>query len=437
MTGKSESAMRFHDTYDVLVAGGGPSGLIAAVAAARSGARTALIESHGFLGGTATAGMVAQIYGFFYGTERRIVGGLPFEFVQRLEQSGASTGFYDYTMAELTDFAVVARTLPFDPELYKCIADDFAQSAGVHLQYHTSVIDTIVDEDGRVAGGVTASNEGVRRLSAAVTIDCTGDGVVALRAGCSELPSDEVQPMTLCFRMGNVDLARYKALSREEKRRLVQRGLAEGRLFWQGMSVTPTPNAGEVLSLTSRVLNRSSRSAADVTAAEIEGRKQVRLTIDFLRENVPGFENARLVAIAPHIGIRETRRIRGVAMLDDDTVLRGMIPADTVALGGGPVDIHEAGGAAFKELRLPEGGPFGIPYGALIPAERSGLLVAGRCLSATRAAYSAVRHMGNCMAMGHAAGVAAALSIQRNLPPHQLPVAMLQEALQQQGAYLS
>src|SRR5690606_19027762 len=224
---------------------------------------------------------------------------------------------------------------------------------------------------------------------------------------------------------------------REEKRRLVKQGLAEGRLYWQGMSVTPTPNPGEVLSLTSRVRERSSRSIAEVTAAAIEGRTQVLRTLSFLRERVPGFEEARLVAIAPNMGIRETRRIRGRDLLDDRTVLQALLPEDTVALGGGPVDIHEAGGAEFKALRIPEGGPFGVPYGALVPADVDGMLVAGRCLSATRAAYSAVRHMGNCMAMGHAAGTAAALSAAREIAPHALPVGALRERLREQGAYLS
>src|SRR5690606_33115110 len=355
MTESKRAAHGADDSYDVLVAGGGPSGLIAAVAAARTGARTALIERCGFLGGTATAGMVAQLYGFYYSTERRIVNGIPFEFVEALQAAGASTGFYDYTMAELSDFALVARTLPFDPERYKIVADDFVLAAGVHLHYHTSVID-VLKEGRRVHGLVTASNEGIRRLRAKVVIDCTGDAVAALRAGCSEHPSDEVQPMTLCFRMANVDLPRFRALPREEKRRLVKQGLAEGRLYWQGMSVTPTPNPGEVLSLTSRVRERSSRSIAEVTAAEIEGRKQVLRTLSFLRERVPGFEEARLVAIAPNLGIRETRRIRGRDLLDDRTVLEGLLPEDTVALGGGPVDIHEAGGAEFKALRIPEGG---------------------------------------------------------------------------------
>lgn len=421
--------------YDVVVAGGGPAGFIAAVAAARMGARTVLIEKQGCLGGIATSGMVAQIYGCFFGAGRQIVAGIPMEFLERVQAAGGSTGFYNYTMAELTDFGVLARTFPFDPEVYKWTADDFVLEAGVKVYYHT-LVTHVLKEGNRVRGVVAESNAGRLRLTADVVLDCTGDGAVAWRAGCEGLPQDEVQPMTLCFRMGNVDVQRFRSLPREEKKRLVQVGLSEGRLFWQGMSVTPTPNPGEVLSLISRVQGFDAKTIDGMTGAELEGRRQVRTIMSFLRERVPGFEEARLIAIAPVIGVRETRRIHGRAILDDETVLAGAIPDDTIALGAGPIDIHEAGGAGFKVLKMPENGPFGISYGCLLPKDVDGLLVAGRCLSAARQAYSAVRHMGNCMAMGHAAGVAAALSVKNGVAPHELPVTQVREVLADQGAYL-
>lgn len=194
--------------FDVIVIGGGPSGMMAATAAARCGARVALVENGGFLGGTATAAMVTQLFAFFH-DERQVVHGLPAEFAERLQAAGGTKGFSDYTMAALTNYPLTLKGLPFDPEVFKILADEFVLEAGVTPFYHSVGI-AVRKSGNRVEGVVVDTVDGPRFLEGYV-VDCTGHGTIAARAGAQELPSDDLQPMTMCFRLADVDLDRYNA----------------------------------------------------------------------------------------------------------------------------------------------------------------------------------------------------------------------------------
>lgn len=420
------------DVYDVVVVGGGPSGMMAAVAAARLGARTALVESAGFAGGTATAGMVGQLFAFYH-HDKLVVKGLPYELVERLEANQGTPGFQDYTMAALTDYPVTLKCLPFDPEVFKWVADDMLREAGVTVYYHSMGV-RVAQDGNRVEGAIIETVEGPKILKGFV-IDCTGNATLAVRAGAEEMVTDNLQPLTLSFRLVDVDPERFYKTTREERLRIVQKGLEEGSMFWRSFSFT-SPRPGEAICLFSRIRGKNGAKVRDLTEAEMEGRDQIRKLVSFFNREVPGFERAKLVAVASHVGVRETRRIRGDRILGDEEVLRGDLPEDSIAIGAGPVDVHDPQGMTFIAMKMPAA-PFGIPLGCLIPVGLTGMMVAGRSISSTRDANGGMRHMATCMAIGQAAGVAAALAARGTGDVRDVAVASVQAELRKQGAYLA
>jgi hypothetical protein len=397
--------------YDVVVAGGGASGLVAAVAAARSGARTALVERSGCLGGTATSGMVAQWIGLFNGNVR-CVGGIGFELTERVQAMGGSDGFRRYTLAEASANPVTITNFPFNPEVVKIAADEIARDAGVDVLLHTRVVRPLV-EGQRVQGLVLENVSGRGALRSGMLVDATGDAVLAAAAGVrcvGEEPElrHKRQPCTLVFRMSNVDVAGFRALPREQKRAIAIAGLKEGRLAWESLSFCSTPGELDAICLMSRIPGIDALDAGDLTRAEQIGRQQIKSIVQFLRERVPGFEKAILGGIAERVGIRETRRIVGRHTLTEKEIVGGVRFADAVALGAGPMDLHEAGGTGV-DLWMPPA-PFEIPLSCQLPQSMEGIVVTGRAISATREANGGARHMGTAMCLGHAAGVYAALA---------------------------
>jgi hypothetical protein len=405
--------------FDVVVAGGGASGLIAAVSASRLGARTLLIEHANCLGGTGTYSMVAQWIGF-YNRETRVVGGIAKEFAERVMALGGSDGFRQYLMAEASSSPIPIVHFAFNPETVKIAADALADSDNLTLRLHSRVVSTITHER-RVTGVVIEDISGRQAVSARMVIDATGDAVVALGAGVPMAPSElssptDVQPCTMMFRLSNVDVPAFRAIPRQAKRALALQGLAEGRIFWESLSFCSTPGNTDAICLMSRVSGVDATDAADLSRAEVEGRKQVGAILSFLRENVAGFERATLAAIAGHIGVRETRRIVGAYTLTESDILAARRFPDAIALGAGPLDIHETGGTGIA-LHVPEQ-PFEIPLRCLLPQTVRGLVVTGRAISASRAANGGARHMATAMAIGEAAGIVAALEAAQGKPAH-------------------
>lgn len=397
--------------YDVLVAGGGASGLIAAVSAARAGARVALVERSGCLGGTATQGMVAQYIGF-YNRETRVVGGLPYELTRRIRALGGSDGFNRYVLAEASSAPLPLINFPFNPEIVKIAADELAQEAGVDIRLHSQIVRPLVGER-QVEGVVIENVSGRSALRARVVVDATGDGSVAAASGVPYAGTEpelakKRQPCTLVFRMSNVDVKRFRAIPREEKRALALEGLKNGRIFWESLSFCSTPGGMDAVSLMSRIFDIDALDAADATRAEIVGRQQVKSIVRFLRERVPGFEHAMLAGIAARVGVRETRRIVGQHTLTEQDIVSGRRFEDAIALGAGPMDLHDPKGTGVA-LWAPEL-PFEIPLRCLLPQSVEGLVVTGRAMSATREANGGSRHMGTAMCLGEAAGLFAALA---------------------------
>jgi hypothetical protein len=405
----------------VLVAGGGPAGIAAAVAAARRGAQTCLIERYGFLGGMATAGLVNPFMPWHVG-RKPLVAGIFQEMLDRMEALGG--------------YGSRRAPTAFDPEAFKLAADRICQEAGVRVRLHTVFADVKL-EGRRIAGIGTESKSGREQWTAQAFVDCTGDADLAFRAG---VPGEEgrdgdhlTQPMTLNFRIAGVKVARMP--SREEINRLFDKAKAEGRVVCPRENVLwfHTTQPGVVHFNTTRVTGKSGVSAEDLTDAEIEARRQAHEVARFLISDVPGFEKAYLQQSAVQIGVRESRRIRGEYTLTGDDVVQARKFPDGIARCNYPIDIHSPTGAGTVIREVPEGDWYDIPYRCLLPEGIDNLLVAGRCVSATHEGQSSLRVMPQCFAMGQAAGTAAAAAGQRGCAPRELAAEELRAALRAEG----
>jgi len=384
---------------EVVVVGGGPGGLCAAVTAAEEGADTLLIERYGFLGGMATAGLVNPFMTWHAGG-RPIIRGLFERILGRLDAEGGWTG--------------PRQGSAFDAELLKLVADDLCCEAGVRLLLHTSLA-AVDAADGRVRRLATASKAGLQAVEGDIFIDGTGDGDLAAWAGADvRLGRDEdglSQPMTLCFRMLGVNLdaipprAEVGALYDAARERGEIDNPRENVLFFF------TTHSHEVHFNTTRIVKRNATDAEDMTAAELEARRQVRQMVHFLIAEVPGFEGAWLQEMAPQIGVRESRRVMGDYLLTTEDVLAARKFDDGIARGSYAVDIHNPAGTGTVIKRLPPGEAYDIPYRCLTPEGLGNLLIAARCVSCDHGAHSSLRVMPIVMAIGEAAGVAARMAL--------------------------
>jgi hypothetical protein len=445
------------ERFDVLVVGGGNAGCAAALAAARHGARTLLIERYGFLGGTATAAMVGPWMTFHSGSER-IVGGIAQEIVERLVALGGSPGH----IHDASDY--VPTITPFDPEIHKALLFAMMAESGVHLLLHAYFLDALLDAEGAVRGVRVATVGGLREYEAAVTIDASADAYVAVSAGVRTLQGDErgrVQPASLMFRLSHVDLAATALYVREHpnemrttlppSERTASTLTAVAGLYdlWararsrgdvdvprELVSFFISPYADEVTVNMTRVVNIDPLDPDDLTRAEIESRAQVMQLLAFFRRDVPGFANARIAATAVQIGIRESRRIAGAYTLTGDDVLQARAFDDAVARSAYPIDIHNPSGSGTSTHRLPAGASYEIPYRCLVPERVDGLLVAGRCISTTHEALASTRLTPTVMTLGQAAGTAAALAARSGIRPRDVDPRALREALVRDGVDL-
>ena len=434
---------------DVLVVGGGNAGCAAALAAARAGARTMLVERYGFLGGTATAAMVCPWMTFHSGPER-IVGGIAQEIVERLIALGGSPGH----VPDASDY--VPTVTPFDPEIHKALLFDLMRESGVRLLLHALVVDALRDDSGAVSGARFATVGGPREIRARVTIDATADAFVAAAAGCELQQGDErgrVQPASLMFRLSHVDLAALAAYVRARPEQLRSSLPAAERTpaaltavaglyeLWaqaqaEGIDVPrelvsffATPYPDEVTVNMTRVTDIDPLDPDDLTRAEIEARAQAMRLVAFFRARVPGFENARIAATATQIGVRESRRIAGVYTLTRDDIVAGRTFDDAVARSAYPIDIHNPSGSGTTTHRLPPGTSYEIPYRCLVPRAVDGLIVAGRCISTTHEALASTRLTPTVMTLGQAAGTAAALALESGVAPRAVAARALRERL--------
>ncbi|RZL81010.1 MAG: FAD-dependent oxidoreductase [Rhodococcus sp. (in: high G+C Gram-positive bacteria)] len=430
-------AVRVVGEFDVVVVGGGPSGVAAAIAAARSGASVALVERSSFLGGTATGAMVASFMGFFW-RNRRIVGGIAMELVERILAREASPGFGRYVLAEASDAPIDVVTFPFDPEVMKIVLDEMLVQSGVQLYLHSQAVAPII-ENGTCTGIVYQGIESRKALRARVVVDASANGTVAVGAGGrreNERADPRTrQPMTQIARLVDVDMPRFRSLPRAAKAQLAVEGVSLGVLSQKLLSVVSSPHGDDAIILMTRVSGRDGTDEAQLALAEVDGRRMIDGLVPFLRQSVPGFERAKLGTIASWIGVRETWRVVGKYVVTGEDIRTGRQFPDAIALGGGPLDIHHSDGVGIS-LTIPDS-PFQIPYRALLVPGAPGVIVTGRCVSATAEGMGGMRHMGTVMALGQAAGTAAALSVALDIEPSRLDPVTLQKNLVKDGAILT
>ncbi len=419
---------------DVLVVGGGSAGSSAAVAAARHGARTLLVESGGFLGGTGTR-VLDTFYGFYAPGElgERVVGGIGWEVCERLAKQEMSF--------ERPNTYGAGTGVTYEPEALKVVWDELVTSAGADLLLHTLMTAAVVDA-GRVVGVVAETRAGPMRLDAAVVVDATGEGEVAWRAGAELAPSlrlDGIQPATSTFRLGGVAA---EPASTKQIHALMADAIASGEyaLPRREGSIHVTTVPGVRHANMTRVAGRDLTDPWELTRAEQEGRRQSWEYARFLRERVQGYEDAYLLGTSPRLGIRETRRLVGEYVLDEADFREARSHDDDIARCGAPIEDHAAGGATRWEYvggrAEPDGATYGIPFGTLLPRTIDGLLTAGRFFSATHEAHASARSIGQCTAMGHAAGLAAALAVDAGVQPRAVDRALLRDRLRASDAHV-
>lgn len=418
---------------DVVVAGGGSAGCAAAVAAARAGARTLLLESGGFLGGTG-ARVLDTFYGFYVpGSGERVVGGVGWQVCQELFARGMAF--------ERPNTYGAGTGVTYEPEALKLVWEELVAGSGAALLLHT-LVTAVVGPPGAVTGLVVETRAGPRRIGAGTVVDATGDAEVAWRAGAAidrSLPARQRQPATATFRVGGVGA---DPAGRDQLHQAMA-AAASGDYDLPRLegSVHRTNLPGVWHTNLTRVSGYDLTDPWQLTAAEQEGRRQVQEYVRFLTEQVPGYQDAYLLSTSTRLGIRETRRLAGRHVLTRDEVIGAADFPDAVARCGAPVEDHAAGEATRWEYvgsgtDQPTGQAYGIPLRCLLPRDLDGLVVAGRCLSASHDAHASVRSMGQCMAMGQAAGTAAALAGREGVPVGAVDVARLQGWLRDEGAVL-
>ena len=383
--------------YDVVVAGGGTAGVAAAIAAARNGADTLLIEKYGFLGGTMTAGLVNPFMTFHAGN-RQIIKGIFQEIIDHLKDMG---GYDEKTKASENQ----AMTL---------VLDQMVKEAGVRLLLHTYVTDVILTKMNKVRGVEIYNKSGRQVVLGKVTVDATGDGDVAVMAGApyekGRKEDGLMQPMTLNFDLAGVD--EEKMPSREEINRAYKEAKERGEITCPREDVLwfYTVRRGIIHFNTTRVVMVDGTKVEDLTRAEIEGRRQMFEIVDWLKRTFKAFKNAYIVRSGVQIGVRETRRIIGEYVLTAEDILKARKFPDPICRGNYPIDIHNPKGEGTILKFPPPGDYYEIPYRCIVPLKVDNLLIGSRCISATHEAYSAVRIMPIVMAIGQAAGTAAGLT---------------------------
>lgn len=431
--------------YDVIVVGGGSAGICAAIASARNGMRTLLIENTGWLGGIGTTAAMVE-FGPIVRGGIKVLGGIPYELMQRMREGGA---------AELKDDT---EGLYFPPESFAHTAMLMCEEAGVEMLLHARFIDSIT-EGSEIRGILVDTKEGTKLYTAKRYIDCTGDGDVFFKSGvpyqAGRVCDGGFQPMTLVFFVNNVNyqcfLDHVKAETDGDPDpyfvKLVAKAKADGNFtipITRPGSTGPVPRYGRKYDLSccevfingTNVVGLNGANAEDLTKAEITTRKQIFVMYDFLKAYVPGFENCYISLVPSEIGVRETRRLQGTYMLTQEDLLTQRKFEDGIAIGFNMIDIHQVAGEDFDLTYIGDGKYYTVPYRCLTCNELDNMIVAGRCISATHEALGAVRVMVNTMPIAEAAGTAAALSVKENVRVQDVNVSALQDALRKANAIL-
>jgi hypothetical protein len=426
--------------YEVVVLGGGPAGIAAATAAASAGRRVLLVERYGFLGGMGTAAGVTNFCGLFanvHGEIKQVVHGAADELLARIDRLGGLNAphlIFGKTKAQAYDTAA-----------YKIAADDLLLGKGVAILFHALACGIVAADDGAIAALVLETKSGRCAVRGKIFIDCSGDGDLAAWVGApfelGDADGNLLYP-TAMFRLNGVD-PRTAGEAWSEIPRLMEEAERRGVRFpRKGAIVRPMTHPQEWRVNVTQLKSRNGKAidgtdADELSAGEIEGRRQALAFFAFLKREAPGFADSYIVDMPPQIGIRETRRIAGRYQLSGEDVVSCASFADTVGVNGWPIEAHVAGDVQWRWPAIPASRGFNhLPYRMLVPQRTRNLLVAGRCASMTHEGQSAARVSGGCFVMGEAAGSAAHLSLAGNAAPADIDVATLQTMLERGGVYL-
>jgi hypothetical protein len=426
--------------YDVVVLGGGPAGLAAAAAAGQHGRRVLLVERYGFLGGMGTAAGVTNFCGLHanvHGEIKQVVHGVADDLLARIDRLGGLNA------PHLVLGKIHAQA--YDTAAYKCAADDLLLAHNVRVGFHALAAGVVMESDRRIKALLVETKSGREAILGRVFIDCSGDGDLAAFAGADFEKGDADGNMlypTMMFRINGVD-AQAAGEAWRSIPQLMEAAEKRGVTFpRKGAIVRPQKNSVEWRVNVTQVKNAEGRAvdgtnAAELSAGEIEGRRQAIDFFKFLRSEAPGFANSYVVDIPPQLGVRETRRVTGRYQLTADDVLTCANFSDTIGVNGWPIENHAAGDVIWRWPDIPGSRGFNhLPYRMLVPPALDNLLVAGRCASMSHEGQSAARVSGGCFVMGQAAGTAAHLSLAGNWASADIPVGKLQDTLAADGVYL-
>ncbi len=416
--------------YNLVVAGGGLSGVAAAVSAAREGLKVLLVEKSGCLSGAISNNLV---YPF-----------MPYWTKNSKEKDAAkkylSQGIFKEMKERHDRYVDDCKDHEFNSEYLKIVLDDMTEEAGVDVLFHAVVYDVKNDNRKITAVEITAKAQKIT-VEADFFIDATGDGDLFYLAGCDYQLGREsdglCQPMTTCFRMSGVDLDLFTE-ERPRLQELYKEKQAKGEITNPRENILVFFGVGEdVLHFNStRVVKLNPTNPFDVSKAEVIARKQIHELICFLRENSDAFHESALISVAVNIGVRESRKLKGVHILTGDELINCTRFEDSIALGNYDIDIHSPTGTGTSHRYFGEGEIYTIPYRTLLPKEYDNLLVAGRCISATHEAQASIRIMPICCCLGEAAGTAVAIAHNTNKNVHTVDIKALQKKLIENGAVL-
>ena len=427
--------------YDVVVLGGGPAGIAAAAAAARAGRSTLLVERYGFLGGMGTAAGVTNFCGLHanvHGEVRQVVHGIADDLLGRIRGLGGLNEPHALFQGKIWAQA-------YDNAAYKIAADELVLSSGAALLFHAFAAGVLMRSSKEIDVLIMETRSGRRAVRGRVYIDCSGDGDLSAWAGAPYEKGDGaggmLYPSTM-FRINGVDAAKAGP-AWDIIPKAMEDARLRGRKFpRKGAIVRPQKNPVEWRANVTQLANPDGTAvdgtdAAQISWGEVEGRRQVLEVFRFLQEAAPGFENAYILEIAPQLGIRETRRVRGEYQLSEDDVLSCASFGDTIGVNGWPIEAHVPGDVIFRWPKIPQSRGYNhLPFRMLLPLEVDNLLVAGRCASMTHGGQSAARVSGACFAMGQAAGAAADLALRSEKNCREVDVDELQTRLRKDGAFL-
>ncbi len=453
--------------YDIVICGGGISGAVAGISAARAGQKVLVADKYGYLGGMLTAGGVGPMMTFHAGN-KQIVRGITGELIARLAARGKSPGhIFDTTGYTYT-------VTPFDAEAMKYELETMLLEAGGDVLYH-ALLQSVEQVDGILKRVVFTVKTGTVAVEADIFIDATGDAQLSVMSGVGYTKGDDdngiCQPMTMNLKMGNVNIPRVREYIKghvEEFPRIeddlhivdradrlsiggfvktLQAAIETGEIGFDKDDVLffETNNPGEVIVNTSRIKEFDPTDPWQFTKAEIEGRKQAQMLEQFLIRRIPGFEQAYLIHSGPgQVGVRSSRQIKGVYTLTHFDLMSGKKFEDTIAHGGYPIDVHEPKGGfseaylalSHEDKHMQWGHVYNIPYRCLINETVKNLITVGRCISAEFLAQGAIRVSPIAGAIGHGGGAAAAVALKNRVLPADVDVSAVRQLLREQGAYL-